>query len=88
MPKLAGKSVVITGASSGIGKATALAFARQGANVTLASRRGGKLAAVARLCEREGGRAQFVETDVTDAMAMRALAQAAVKRYGKVDVWV
>ncbi|MGI4943525.1 MAG: SDR family oxidoreductase [Janthinobacterium lividum] len=88
MPKLAGKSVVITGASSGIGKATALAFARQGASVTLASRRGGKLAAVAHLCEREGGRAQFVETDVTDAMAMRALAQAAVKRYGKVDVWV
>jgi short-subunit dehydrogenase len=46
------------------------------------------LAAVARLCEREGGQAQFVETDVTSAMAMRALAQAAVKRYGKIDVWV
>lgn len=88
MPKLAGLSVVITGASSGIGRATALAFARQGASVTLASRREGALAAVAQECLREGGQAQFVETDVTSAMQMRALVEAAIRRYGKVDVWV
>ncbi len=81
-------SVVITGASSGIGRATALAFARQGARLTLAARRGGKLAEVARECERLGGKAQYLETDVTSAEAMRGLAQAAIRRYGDVDVWV
>ena len=88
MSKLTGLSVVITGASSGIGEATALAFARQGASVTIASRRAGKLAAVARECVRQGGQAQFIETDVTSAVAMRALVDAAIRRYGKVDVWV
>ena len=88
MSGLPGMSVVITGASSGIGRATALAFAEGGASLTLASRRGGKLAEVARACERRGGRAQYVETDVTDPAAMRALAAAAVRRYGRIDTWV
>ena len=88
MPKPKSLSVVITGASSGIGKATALAFARNGACLTLASRNAKTLAAVAALCEREGGQAQFSESDVTDAASMRAVAQAAVRRFGKVDVWV
>ena len=88
MPKLQSVSVVITGASSGIGKATALAFARKGANLTLASRDAEKLAAVAALCERAGGQAQYCESDVTSASAMKVVAQAAAKRFGKVDVWV
>ena len=88
MADLRGMSVVITGASSGIGDATALAFAREGANLTLAARRGGKLAEVARRCEREGGRAQYLETDVTSDLATRGLAQAAARRFGGIDVWV
>ncbi len=88
MTDLTDMSVVITGASSGIGRATALAFAEAGANVTLAARRGGQLAQVARACVAAGGQAQYVETNVTDPSAMRALVQAAVKRFGRVDVWV
>lgn len=88
MAKFDGLSIVITGASSGIGKATALAFARRGASLTLASRDAKKLAAVAAECEREGGQAQYAETDVTDARAMQGVVRAAVKRFGKVDVWV
>lgn len=88
MAGVAGMSVVITGASSGIGRATALAFARNGANLTLAARRGKELARVARECEALGGRAQYVETDVGSALATKALAQAAARRYGGIDVWV
>jgi len=83
-----GMSVVITGASSGIGRATALAFAERGARLTLAARRGRKLAEIARECERLGGRAQYLETDVTSAEAMGGLAKAAVRRYGGIDAWV
>ncbi len=88
LDNLTDMSVVITGASSGIGRATALAFAERGASVTLASRRRGRLAELAQECVRAGGQAQYIETNVTDPVAMRALAQAAVRRYGKVDVWL
>lgn len=80
--------VVITGASSGIGRAAALHFAADGDCVVLASRRRDALDDVARQCEDLGVPALVVPTDVTDSDAVDALAAAAVERFGRIDVWV
>jgi NADP-dependent 3-hydroxy acid dehydrogenase YdfG len=79
--------VVITGASSGIGRATALAFAERGHHVVLAARSEDTLRPIADECEALGGRALVVPTDVTDAAAVRALANHAIAHFGHVDVW-
>jgi short-subunit dehydrogenase len=85
---LAGLSVVITGASSGIGRAAALAFARRGAQVALAARRVDLIEEVARECRDLGAQAIAVRTDVTDAVAVDELAQAAQRAFGTIDVWI
>jgi short-subunit dehydrogenase len=83
------RSVVIAGASSGMGLATALAFARQGATLFLAARRADALEEAARACEAAGSpRAVPVVADVTDAAALRALADRAAAEAGGIDVWV
>ena len=80
--------VVITGASSGIGRAAVLAFAREGASIVVAARREQLVLEVAAECEGLGGRALAVPTDVTDEGAVEELARRAVEHFGRIDVWV
>lgn len=76
---------LVTGGSSGIGRATALAFAARGASVVVASRREADSAETVRLIEAVGGAAMFVQTDVRHAVQVEALVAATIAKYGRLD---
>lgn len=85
---LKNKTIVITGASGGIGQEAALAFAQEEANLILASRSDTLLQELASECESLGARAIAVETDVTDKFAIKNLFETALAFYGSIDVWI
>ena len=83
---VAGKVVVVTGASSGIGEAAARAFARAGARVVLAARRAGRLKDLAAEIEAAGGEALSVPTDLEDRGQIAQLVATTLKHFGRIDV--
>ena len=85
---LAGRTVLVTGASSGIGEATALAVARRGATVLLVARRADRLARVREAVEADGGRAAAYPCDLTDGDSLDALVERVLAEHGTVDYLV
>jgi NAD(P)-dependent dehydrogenase (short-subunit alcohol dehydrogenase family) len=80
--------VVITGASAGVGRATARAFAKQGANIGLLARGRDGLEAARQEIEAAGGKALVLPTDVSSAEQVEAAAKAVEQRFGAIDIWI
>jgi short-subunit dehydrogenase len=81
-------TVVLTGASAGVGRATAREFARRGARIALVARNTDALEAAAEEVRREGGTPLVIPTDVADPQAVEAAAELAEQELGPIDVWV
>lgn len=88
MKRLNGKIAIVTGSSSGIGKAIALTFAREGARVVVAARRTALCERTAAQIRRDGGEALVVPTDVTDEKQVRRLIETTVRTFGRLDLLV
>jgi NADP-dependent 3-hydroxy acid dehydrogenase YdfG len=83
-----GKVVVITGASSGLGEATARHLSAQGATVVLGARRGDRIESLAAALSASGGKALAIATDVTHCDQVKRLADAGAQTYGRIDVMI
>ncbi len=81
-----GKVIVITGASSGLGAATARLLSKQGATVVLAARRGQRIESLAEELGKQGGKTLAVETDVTKPEQVQLLVDKTVEEFGRIDV--
>ncbi|MBW7455429.1 SDR family oxidoreductase [Paenibacillus sepulcri] len=88
MENLKSKVIIITGASSGIGEATAKLLAQQGAKVVLAARREDRLQTIVNDIKQDGGEAVYIPTNVASSEDMQKLAQFALQQYGRIDVLV
>jgi len=86
--ELRGAVVLITGASAGIGRAAALAFAKEGARLLLAARRRDRLEEVAATARALGGEAIVAETDVADRRQVHAAVNSAVSAFGRLDILI
>ncbi len=87
-PKLQDKVAIVTGASSGIGEATALALAGEGAKVAIAARRKERLHHLADRIHRQGGQALVLPTDMTNEIQIRQMVETTEKEWGRVDILV
>jgi short-subunit dehydrogenase len=88
LKKLEDSVAVITGASSGIGRAAALELAQRAATVVLAARRQAALEELAEECRRYGARALAIPIDVSDEQAVKNLARQIIENFGRIDLWV
>lgn len=86
--QIEGRVALVTGASSGIGAATAMALAREGVFVALAARRVDRLQTLAADIERLGGRAQVIKTDMRDTTQVTGMVEDAMDRWGRLDILV
>jgi len=86
MDRFADKVVLVTGGSSGIGLATALAFAREGATVVVAGRRTSEGEKAVALLKEQGGEPSFIQTDVAIEADVALLVEQIVSRYGRLDI--
>jgi len=88
MKRLEGKIAVVTGSSSGIGKAIALRFGEEGATVVVAARRIGLCQQTVAKIQQSGGKAYAQQTDITQEEQVDALMQETIARYGRLDILV
>src|SRR2546426_2800780 len=85
MNEFQGKVALVTGGTSGIGRATAIAYAKQGARVVVAGRRAAEGQETVRLLQAQGGEGFFVTTDVSKAAQVKELVERTVQKFGRLD---